>query len=584
MSQKKKTDVDRKMPLEETFITSNVVTEADTRRQIGDTLTFVSKALAKTLGPYGSTTIVHDREAMAHFMTKDGYKVLNSIQIMEEVPRTVLNIITRVSRTLVRTVGDGSTSSIVVSNNLYHRIAKLLQKYSIAPKDMVDALTLASQMLADLIDKKAYQIPDLDTEEGLELVACVAAVSTNNDLASGDLVAKIFQEIGRHGFVTIDDNFSETDEYKITNGLEHNRGWIDSVFINDHNRRSVEFENAFVLLVDDFMTQNDLQVLAEMMTEIVVNNRSPMVIVARGFDDATTKFFRDNKVSSPTLPICVVDIAMSSKDHLERFEDIAAFIGGRPLRKSQGEKLSEISPEELGIVKAFSSDELKTRFVGGRGVATAKLNERVEKLKEKIQELSGVSDRVNRDAEIRLVEKRIAALTSGMAVLRVGGATDSERSARKDLFEDAVYAVQSALRHGIVMGGTLAVPHIIASTPTIYGDFANLVREREMLPTVEKLNDFSKDFLECILKSFKMSFRQVLLNSGMKENVADDNVNRCVTGGVIYNLSTREFEPWEETSIVNSADTEKEIMKAAFSIISLLATSNQFLASRPGTL
>lgn len=537
---------------------TNIVSDAELKEIMRETLQFLSDSLSKTLGPYGSTTIIQDR-LFQHTITKDGYTILNKIYIDEEEPRTILELVKKISRNLVRKVGDGSTSAIVIANSLYNSITSIMETYNISAKDL---LTLLDSISYELIEEiKAISIPVSDDMEELEKIA---TVSTNNDKVYGKLIADIFKEVGPYGLISVEKSKTERTYFDMTRGFEIGRGYINTLMANQPDQKTCEFLQPFVLMVDAFVDETDIPALAELAGKITGNIGQPFVIVAKGYDNAANVFFHANLMRNKT-PLLAIEMAMENKTAKDRFSDLALNLGCEYLRKSELESLADFSPERLGRCTRVVSTETYTRFFEGQGDKTA-IEGRIKVLQDSISEKMRQESYIDLESEIFTLKKRIALLGNSMAILYVGGPTEDAKETEQYLLEDAVFACKSALTYGYILGGNLIIPFLLNRTKVLK-KLLRLHEDNELILTT----------LQVISEAFIESFKCVIRNYNSDEDFINDTVTYCIDNNVIFNLKTLNYESIEDKNIINSAETDIEIMKSAMSIIGLLATSNQFV-------
>ena len=538
------------------------------KEEIGKTLTELSDALSMTLGPYGQTTIVMDK-FYNHVITKDGYTVLNRIMIEEDIPNTVLDIVRKISRKLVRKVGDGSTSSIVIANNLYHSLEKVASEYekeNIRTKDILDIIDGITVWLRQEISRKSIMIEDgnfLPLED-------IASVSCNNNREHGKLVREIFEKIGRHGFVNIETSPSESTYYDIIEGLELPRGYINTLMVNQADNKTCVLNKAAVFMTDGVMDESDLPFLADLINNNCIKLGKSLVIIAKSFDHTIQNMINTNLIQNRNkgieLPILCVDIATASKDAQDIFHDIAATLGCKPLLKSVGQTTdgNDWSPSNLGYCKKVISTQGTTRMIDGNN-DTPERRERKEFVKKLIEDRMRTEKFVDLDEEFHQLRKRLTILEGRMANLYIGGNSEESKETEKFLFEDAVFACRSALKFGYIMGGNLIIPRII----------------HEYMASEKEIDPLKKRILIALKEAFARTFETVLFNRYQDWDKCREITTRCISEGTIFNLLTYEYEGVvSTTSIVNSAETDIEILKSALSIISLIVTSNQFISVR----
>lgn len=546
---------------------TNIVSNSELKEIMRETLDFLSHTLSRTLGPYGTTTIIQDR-LLNHQITKDGYSLLKKIFIEEEEARTILDLVKKISRNLVRKVGDGSTSSIIIANSLYNSLSVLMDQHKIPAKDLLDILNEMASIIADEIKALATPV----SEDMIELES-IAAVSTNNDEDYGKLVAEIFRQVGKYGFITLEKSRTEKTYYDITRGFEIPRGWINNLMVNQPDEKTCEMHDPFILMCDDIIRESDLPFIAELCGDVVARNGQSLVILAKGFDNGAATFFHIN-VQRNKLPILAVELAVESKKSHDRFKDLAITLGAKPYAKSEGESFTDQdylkfkAEERLGRCAKVISTDMTTRFIQGRG-DEKEIADRVAHLQEKLEEMNRNETYIEMDDDVFTLRKRMASMQNSMAILYVGGASEDAKDADKYLLEDAVFASRSALNHGYILGGNLIVP--------------TLLRKPEVINRLSKIDyfyeksDLFEDFTDALNNAFLESFICVLSNFFSDREKCVEIATRCVDESGIYNLKTHEYEWSGSTKIINSAETDIEILKSAISIIGLLATSNQFI-------
>jgi len=572
---------------EKRLIRTNRIGKEETIEDISQSLNEIATCISQSLGPYGSTTIIQQRNETEHFMTKDGYTILKHLNYYHDIPKTVLDIVKKISRTLVRTVGDGSTSSIVIANSLYQNLNnKELERYSLAPQDYVNIFNELSFILEDIILKSSFKIEDNNIYESIKKIA---TISTNNDIESGELFAKIFTEMGRYTFINLVNSPTSKDYYEKVSGYEVNRGWINQRMANQDDKVTVHYQNEdiFVFMCNDTLNDNDMEFLAKIIEKICLKSNKPLVIIAPRYSDSFKAFFEGNLQRNKNLPLIAIDIDCDTPKGKNNFEDLAIMLNCDYYDKYNGDdEFTENDINRLGYCKEVIGNELHTIFINGKGTNSDKLKQRIEKLEEELNNLN--EEDLNYEKYHYEYSKRIAILKGSMATLFVGGNSEMEKETRKFLMEDAVYACRSALEYGYIVGGNLIIPKIINNNDYFYNIVDKLCNNNR-INYIENIFNNKNEFiglistlLKIVDKSFKTSFKNVLSNANIKDT--ESIINNCLNNNCIYNLKLRRCENDNETIVINSAQTDIEIMKATFSIISLLATSNQFIMVNPISL
>jgi hypothetical protein len=343
---------------------------------VKDTLRILNDSVSMTLGPYAKTTIVEDRNKH-HVITKDGYTVLRSLCFEDDISRTIFEIVLKVSKRLVRTSGDGSSSSIVIAYHLYENILPLIKNNIITSKDILDILSDLAKNLEDEIKKRAKPI-----SEDMHELQDIAAISCNNDQEKGRLIMDIFKEIGRYGFINLETSMSEKTYYELKNGYEIPRGYISDLMVNQADKKTVILEEPKVLMIDGMVTEKDLDALANFLGVYSAQIGGSVVIIASGYSNEAHTFFHMNRLNAirnnndKLFSVVAIDIATKDSDNRNKFEDLAINLGCKPIRLVTGDSLTEYNDNaqllltKCGSCKKFKGDEFNSKFIEGNGKIT----------------------------------------------------------------------------------------------------------------------------------------------------------------------------------------------------------------------
>jgi chaperonin GroEL len=586
MKLRKKTNVEisQENNLEFVLLT-NTVEERSTKAKIRTTMQIISKILCGTLGPYGSTTIVQDRE-MRHFATKDGYDVMNKISFDDEVSRTILDILRQVASTQVLTVGDGSTSAIVVSESLYSALtnkenSKLFSR--IAPKDILDILNDLSTYLEEELKKRATPI-----SEDLHELETVARIATNNDRETGKLMHEIYNRIGTFGFISTDVlEKKEKDSYEVKQGIEWQRGYVEDFFAHGRdNKKIIHDLKPRVFLTNSTLTYEDLEILlSQLIGDVCGKQKAELVIVANNFDEDVKNFFKINRTKHiankniPEMVFTAVDIDQVTESSVHNLEDLGTLLGCEVYDKMKHKPVDYLADINrfVGLAEKIIITSKSTQIIGKELTEKAQKAkiEKVEFLKENLKKLMS-TDETNKDLDFDIYEnrRRISCLTDSTAIIHVGGKSLTERMTRERLIEDAIFASKSAIKYGVIPGGNLMIPKIIQSNN---GALVETLKSKYYYLPVESMSNFFEEFLKIVKNAFLESYRNVLNNSYFNEEEVEGVIEECLSKDKFYNLKLHSYESFKDTGVINSVDTDIQILRSVVSIIGILATSNQFI-------
>jgi chaperonin GroEL len=576
---------------------TNVSEEDIAKRKIRSVLEIIAKNLCASLGPYGSTTVIQDPEKK-HLCTKDGYDIINKMMFDDEVANTVLDIVRQVASSQVTTVGDGSTSAIVIASSLYQALTdKGNKKYfrKVAPKDIVDILKEMSIEIDSYLEKDAIQVSD-----DMHQIETIATVATNNDPAIGKKIKEAYQIAGKYGFVDRDTtgNYA-VDTLEKQQGIEWDRGYIDKCFAYNRPDGTVYHDDPLIFLFKGTITYDDISPIVAPILGYATGNKSrELIIVANAFDDDAITFFKTNRLmhlqtrniidKKPELVFTVVDIDSITKSSINTIDDLALMSGCKIYDKfvDTPDEIENNAEQFIGAVKKATITQSKTTMIcysssdlsdrkGQKAVDDIK--EVTTKIKSDLDELRAIKLRTT-DDEVKIfhLTKRLSHLEGNAVVYHIGGESLAEKLSKDRLIEDAIYASKSAMEHGYIPGGNLMIPKILTDHKDDIS--ADLIAK---FPHIEDKAFFGY-FVSLIKDAFLESYRHVLDNSYLTEREVRKTIARCLSDSEIYNLKAHRFESFKDTSIINSTETDSEIMKSCISIIGLLATSNQFITNNLG--
>jgi chaperonin GroEL len=540
----------------------------------------LSEILGKTLGPYGGTTIIEDSFAMNHFITKDGYSVLKELYFKDADKAIILKLIQNVSRTLVRKVGDGSTSAVIASNYLYKELKNIVKEDSCPPQDILNIANFLVDEISKLIRQNAKKATIEDLKD-------IAYISTNGNEEISTFIKEIYEKVGETGIIKLENSKEQETEYVLNRGIEIYRGCVDEVFYNNENEKGFlcEFKDTYVFMTDDIVTEVEYNKFVPILNYMFdINNKEVrtknIAIIANGYDKNTLDMFRSLKKSNPQIGICLVDHAMVNQHNKDCFLDLAIFLGCVPYFKKNkiNASTSDFSFGMLGYCKGFTSYYDRTAFVEGGG-AIENVLLRQEDIKQKIKEIELIDDHLDRTMTLTRLKSRLASLNSTVATIYIGGDTEIEKNTKKYLIDDAVHACKSALLNGVVCGGNLTIPETMGS------NYGLLIQNFKDIFGEKRLNVFIK-LLHALEKSFINVYIKILDNKNISEIERNEILTKCADNNLIYNIREERYEQYEptdnnrgfhKTNIINSCETDIEILKTVMSILGLVATSNQFV-------
>lgn len=549
---------------------TNIVPEDDFKRITADTINIIADYLGVTLGPFGGNIFIKE-DTVGHFMTKDGYTGLNNMFFPGEISGTIHSTLKNISENLVMKVGDGSTSSILAARHLYNKLvgSELLKQYR--PKDIMDALDeISKESSALLYDKFSTKI----TEENMELIEDVATVSLNNDRKLGNLIYSIYKEIGIEGFINVKTANKETIDYTVTNGFQIDSGYLDKILVNNSDTGENVLKNAKIIMFDATLSDNRFIKMLDALMKMMVSRQEPLVIIAPNYGQTICTFFRQfysvllgNKI----IPdINIIKVPNFTEDQMNKFEDLAIKTGSLMVKVSEDEDLKMdftnydlLNEKIFGSAEIVKSDDKKTTFINGKGNPEI-INARIFEVRKKLSEITVAEDVLGKD--LYQLKKRLATLTDKLVTINVGGVSEQAKLADKALIDDAVAACKSALIHGYTEGCNFGLLKALNELRDKYEPDMNV------MCSVQHMLKYN--LIEILFESIAGVYKEVLANADMHITLSD--IQKTIKNG---------HKPHDITGhnylIINSVETDVEILKSINSIVGLLITSKAMLTKKP---
>lgn len=603
---------------------SNVIGTKEVEREARKTLKFESDAFSKTLGPYGMNTILEDRN-LAHRVTKDGYSVYTSMVIYNRIGRVILKLIQKISGSLNETVGDGTTSAVIVGNELL-RLKRLIKKHHIPPKLLSrivehvkdDAILTIDKdytyKLDKLIEDHREQLEsfgDISDEERLSIlrgssyykvIKNLASISLNNDYKDGELVANIFTELNDpgNGFVNVEVSTSADTHYDKDRGFEIYRGMIMPEMVTEPDGRTAQHSDPKILLVKGTLMSEDVEAIGRVINYVIGQLGQPLVIIAGGFSQAIAETFRQSILAyaernKKIMPLLCVEVDNESSYGSQQFLDIEANVGGQIITVGNGKNFPAEADGSLYLKYLGSAKKItclstaRTRILEGRS-SKSKVEHRISEIDKQLAQLKS-EQHIDHYQEVFKLNKRKACLLNDMITLNIGGNTIEEKESRRDLFDDAVRGCKSAVVNGVCKGGNTVVAtyckYALESDEKIKElaiSFFDKYGYRDVL-SQKKMEKLIRSVLKEIEIAYTRVYATILNNKFNNWGKSYKLAKKCIDSDTVYNLVSGKAEVWDDFTsdysvdhlVINSRETDTQILNAATSILDLLMTSNQFI-------
>ncbi|MEW6705654.1 MAG: chaperonin GroEL [Pseudomonadota bacterium] len=516
----------------------------DARQRIRRGVDQLADAVKVTLGPRGRTVIL-DREFGPPQIVNSGVVVAKSIELEDRFENMGAQLLREVAARTSEMAGDGTTTATVLAHGLIQEGLKYLAA-GMNPMDLKRGIDFAIE--AVVAELKAIAQPCATSQE----IAHVAAISANNDRSIGELVARAMDKVGREGAVTIEDGSGMASELEVVEGLQFDRGYLSAYFVNNAERQSALLEDAAILLCDHRLgAVKDLVPVLEAAAKAGL----PLLVVAEDLDDEVLATLVINSVRG-VVKTCAVKAPGFGDRRKALLQDMALITGGQVLSEELGLTLAKAGLEHLGRARRVEVEKERATIVGGAGDPKA-IAERVAMLKKERDTLTGDYERQQMDA-------RIAKLSGGVAVIKVGAATETELKERKLRVEDALHATRAAVEEGIVPGGGVALLR------------ARKVLQGLSLPTLDQDSG-----LKIVMRALEEPLRRIVSNAADEPSIVLHRVDEASERSFGYNAATRAYGDLLAMGVIDPAKVTRLALQNAGSIASLVLTTDCMIANAP---
>jgi chaperonin GroEL len=504
----------------------------------------LSNAVKVTLGPKGRNVVL-DKSFGAPRITKDGVTVAKEIELEDKFENMGAQMVREVAQKTNDQAGDGTTTATVLAHSIVKEGVKAVAA-GMNPMDLKRGIDLAVTAVVADIKKRAKKVGSSSE------VAQVGTISSNGDATIGKMIAQAMQKVGNEGVITVEEAKALETDVEIVEGMQFDRGYLSPYFITNAEKMLAELEDVYVLLHEKKLS--GLQALLPVL-EAVVQAGKPLLIIAEDVEGEALATLVVNKLRGG-LKVAAVKAPGFGDRRKAMLEDIAVLTGGQLIAEDLGIKLENVNVAMLGRAKKVVIEKEKTTIVDGAG-KKKDIEARVNQIKQQIEETTSDYDREK-------LQERLAKLAGGVAVIRVGGATEVEVKEKKDRVEDALNATRAAVEEGIVPGGGVA-----------------LVRARKAIGKLTNANEDVQAGINIVLKALETPLRQIAENSGVEASIVVNKIleNKSETFG--FDAQTEDYVDMVEKGIVDPAKVVRAALQDAASVASLLVTTEAMVAELP---
>ena len=517
---------------------------SDARDRMLRGVDILANAVKVTLGPKGRNVVI-DKSFGAPRITKDGVTVAKEIELEDKFENMGAQMVREVASKTNDTAGDGTTTATVLAQAIVKEGAKYVAA-GMNPMDLKRGVDLAVTEAIKDIQARSKKIKSSDE------VAQVGTISSNGDASIGKMIAEAMQKVGNEGVITVEEAKSLETELDVVEGMQFDRGYLSPYFITNAEKMVVELDDPYILIFEKKLSS--LQAMLPVL-ESVVQTGKPLLIVAEDVEGEALATLVVNKLRGG-LKVAAVKAPGFGDRRKAMLEDIAILTNGQMIAEDLGIKLENVTLPMLGRAKKVRIDKENTTIVDGAGTKK-EIEGRVSQIKAQIEETTSEYDREK-------LQERLAKLAGGVAVIRVGGATEVEVKEKKDRVDDALNATRAAVEEGIVPGGGTA-----------------LLRAKKAVAALKSTNADIQAGINIVLKALEAPIRQIVENAGCEGSIVVGKIleNSSQTYG--FNAQTEEYVDMIKAGIVDPAKVVRTALQDAASVSGLLITTEAMIADTP---
>jgi chaperonin GroEL len=517
----------------------------DARKKILVGVNTLADAVKVTMGPRGRNVAI-DKSFGSPNVTKDGVTVAKEIELEDKFENMGAQMVKEVASKTSDVAGDGTTTATVLAQAIYREGVKLVAAGH-NPMDLKRGIDKAViEITAEL---KRVSKPIKSSAE----IAQVGSISANSDKTIGDIIAKAMDEVGNQGVIQIEEAKGMETTLEVVKGMQFDRGYLSNYFVNDPERMEVNYEDAYVLIFDKKLSS--LKDLVPIL-EKVIRSGKPLLVIAEDVEGEALAALVLNRLRA-NLKIVAVKAPGFGDRRKAMLEDIAILTGSTVISEELGMKLEATTIEQLGVAKRIRCDKDNTTIIDGQG-QKVDIESRVKQIKKQMEDTTSDYDREK-------LQERLAKLSGGVAVIRVGAATETEMKEKKARVEDALHATRAAVEEGIVPGGGVA-----------------LIRAQKVLEALRaKATNDERFGIDIISRATEEPLRQIVGNGGHEPSVVLNKVRESTSINFGFNAKEERYEDMVAAGIIDPTKVTRSALQNAASVASLLLTTECMIAERP---
>jgi chaperonin GroEL len=519
-----------------------ILYDTSARDRILAGLNALADAVKVTLGPKGRNVVI-EKSFGAPTVTKDGVTVAKEIELENKFENMGAQMVREVASKTSDVAGDGTTTATVLAQAIYREGAKMVAAGH-NPMELKRGIDKAVELVVEKLGKLSKATKDPKE------IAQVGTISANGDHEIGQILAEAMEKVGKEGVITVEEAKGLATELDVVEGMQFDRGYLSPYFVTDAERMEAKLEDAYLLICEKKIS--NMKDLLPVL-EAVARTQKPLLIIAEDVEGEALATLVVNKLRG-TLNVAAVKAPGFGDRRKEMLKDIAVLSGGQVISDDLGIKLENTTIQDLGQAKRITIDKDNTTIVDGAGKKND-IKGRIETIRRQIEETTSDYDREK-------LQERLAKLVGGVAVIRVGAATEVEMKEKKARVEDALHATRAAVEEGIVPGGGVA-----------------LLRAQGGLEKLE-VTDEERVGINIVRRAIEEPLRQISANAGVEGSIVVDKVKNG-KGGFGYNARTDEYGDLIAMGVIDPTKVVRTALQNAASVASLMLTTEALIAERP---
>ncbi|MGB9364234.1 MAG: chaperonin GroEL, partial [Candidatus Sulfotelmatobacter sp.] len=532
-----------------------IVHGEESRQAILRGVNLLADAVKVTLGPKGRNVVI-EKKFGSPTITKDGVTVAKEIELKDGLENMGAQMVREVASKTSDVAGDGTTTATVLAQAIYREGVKTVAAGA-NPMALKRGIEKAVSLVCGAIDKKTGErakgeLDKFSKPVSGEMIAQVGTISANNDDTIGHIIAEAMKKVGKDGVITVEESKTLETQLEVVEGMQFDRGYLSPYFVTDPERMEVALENAYILINEKkISSMKDLLPLLEQ----IAKSGKPLVIIAEDVEGEALATLVVNKLRG-TLQVAAVKAPGFGDRRKAMLQDIAILTGGKAITEDLGIKLENVQVSDLGQAKKITIDKDNTTLVEGKG--------KHSEIEGRVKEIRSQIDKTTSDYDREKLQERLAKLVGGVAVIKVGAATETEMKEKKARVEDAMHATRAAVEEGIVPGGGVALARCVAALDKL------------------KVEDPDEQIgVNIVKRALQEPIRQIVENAGQEGAVVLGKVLDSKETNYGFNALTDEYEDLVKAGVLDPTKVVRTALTNAGSIAALMLTTEALIAEIP---